>query len=63
NPEENDNPEENENPEENDNPEENEIETDVESEVEKGRGIISIVSLSFLVIILISIFMKSKYRK
>ena len=47
----------------NENPEENEIETDVESEVEKGRGIISIVSLSFLVIILISIFMKSKYRE
>ena len=34
-----------------------------ENEAEKGRGIISIISLSFLVIILISIFMKSKYRK
>ena len=43
--------------------EENEIETNVESETEKVRGIISIISLSFLVIILISIFIKSKYRK
>ena len=43
--------------------EEDEIETELESEEGIFRGIISIVLLSFLVIILISIFMKSKYRK